>query len=395
MKNMLLRKSQILGLFLLLLLFGCSRSLPSLISEATPTSDWTATDTPKGLIPSYTPPSKHQIRMPTGNPITPSPTGTPEPTEPTAKPTPFSLEKLPNGDYLVVSSIEGSQNQEKEVLYFLDDQKNVVGHLMLPGIYHEVSISPINNAIAYGTGNDHNSSIHVRNLGSGKEKLVALGCHNPFWSPDGTKLGYVCNDGIHIASYVSGVIIEDGVIDKPEEVSGYPDEVVSDILIWNASWSPDGKYILFFLNYVVIMPGAPLAGPFLIDTSCISKIASCKDKITKVNLEGAHVNTIYSWSSDSNKIAITLYYRTDNADIYIVDIPKGSVINSLHLSKDFSLYSSLAWSFDGEKIAFKSNYHDIQLKSIKGGIYDLYCEKCSWTSENVIAWLRIYKTVLN
>jgi len=382
-----LRCKLITILILLLFLSGCKQNEAQLINSPTVTSKVIETSTltsPTQLTQTSKVWTSTKTIAPT---VVSSATRTPELV--TAQP-PFNFEKLPNGDYLVISSMEGKQGSENEILYFLDDQRNVVGELILAGTYHEVSISPTNNAIAYSYGNDQKSSVSVRNLISGKTIQIGLGCHNPFWSSKGGKLGYVCEDGIHIGSYNEGEYKEDGIIEKPEdEISGYPDEVVSYINIWNASWSPNGNYIMFFLDYRLIMPEVPPAGPFLIDTACISMNVTCKNDITRIDLEGVDVNSEYSWSPDSKMIAITLYFREDQADIYLVDISKGDIVNALGLSKDFSIYSSLAWSLDGEKIVFKSEYHDIQMVPNKGGTPEPYCGKCSWTSENVVSWIKI------
>ena len=211
---------------------------------------------------------------------------------------------------------------------------------------HQVSCpvwSPDKNKIAFTVSEGQSEDIYIVNPDGGKLiNLTDNGARNsPFaWSPDGTQIVFSTNLG----GMTSDIFIMNSNGTHQQDLYGSSEGYIDAI-----SWSPNGQQILF-------------TEAMTVDNKVISEIYIMnKDGSNLINLlDNAANNVNPIWSPDGENIAFISISANQEGilgniwDIYVMDV-NGEKIQNLTNNENGNQYSELAWSPDGEKIAYVVN----------------------------------------
>ncbi len=163
-------------------------------------------------------------------------------------------------------------------------------------------------------------------------------------SPDATSVVMWCRDDaeIYVMSLKDGTRVRLTASTKREEYFFAP------------LWSPDGRWIAYFdITYGAdTVPGEmdPGDGLYLVETSCLSEPDTCRAKARGPFQGNLWLQGPYSWSPDSQYLAILSRHFT--GPIIIFSVKKGT-FHSLSTTAGYSI-EGLAWSPNGKWIAFNS-----------------------------------------
>lgn len=302
-----------------------------------PSTDGSATPTP---VPTLTPtPTPTPPPTPTPTP-TPPPTPTPTPTPtPPGTPTPFPTPILPPAGNGQIAFVSQRMSNSDDIWVMNPDgsnQTNLTNSLTPDDI--DPDWSPDGTKIAFSSTIDgplppHGTfgDIYVMDAdGSNRIRLTndPAGDVSPFWSPDGTKIGFtraIDND------FEVWVMDADG--SNQINLTNHParDGIVG------ACWSPDGGKIAFTTDrdngdgeiYVMDANGS--------------------NPINLTNRPGGDGNP--DWSPDGTKIVFGNFTQgPQDSDIYVMDANGANQVRLTHPSPDHDDWP--AWSPDGTKIAF-------------------------------------------
>jgi Tol biopolymer transport system component len=207
--------------------------------------------------------------------------------------------------------------------------------------------SPDGQYIAFASDRAGGFDIYVmRKDGSDVRRLTSdpIDERSPRWSPDGTKL-----------IYQSG---KDGVFTDPESTSRFADLYVIDIdgarvtnitntpsasEVW-ASWSPDGKTILYTKDGVIMLAGSDGSNPHPLHAP-----------------DPGFADDVAAWSPDGSTIAYSTYnlnhpFATDTYVIFSVKADGTGLQRLTGLGDSSARFP--AWSPDGKKIVYNRDALD-------------------------------------
>jgi len=175
-------------------------------------------------------------------------------------------------------------------------------------------ISGLSGAIAFESSWQGQKNLHVIDANGNNEAVLVNNLYStsPQWSPDGTRLAFVQNGGIHLAD-------ADG--------SNLRKFTANQFLEASPNWSPDGKRIMYSNTSQIIVSG--------IDGAIQTQV---------------RVATWYriSWSPDESKIAFVIGNR-NGSHIYVMN---ADGTGQIRLTSGEWIYQDPQWSPDGTKIVF-------------------------------------------
>ena len=237
--------------------------------------------------------------------------------------------------------------------------------LRVPQVHPQFDISPDDLKLAFACNKTGEWQIYEiefpspfgrgRPEGSGEEEIIHLtheagGKFNPRYSPDGTRLAYVCDidgsESYHLVVY--------------ELATGQHTDLTPNIfhaLQANFCWSPDGQQLAFlsdeqghFSTYIVSASGG--------DAELI--------------LDTGHPAWEVEWSPDGKHLAVCCEMHGQDYGIFIVDLDSREV-TELDINA-----SEPKWSADGTKLTSHSDLHgwfDI-------AVYDLASKEINWLTNS-------------
>jgi len=199
--------------------------------------------------------------------------------------------------------------------------------------------SPRTRKIALGLANRTRSDIFLIDLENyvlyNVTKDTSFGGSEPRWSPDGTRLAYVCGD------YEPDICIIHSDGSGYVQLTSHPSRDI------NPSWSPDGMSIVYQTSR------GGLSDIYIINL---------QDQTEHDLTLGISQNAQPAWSPDG-KMLLFQSDRSGSMDIFLISLKDSSVIN---ITNNEALDVDPRWSPDGKAIAFRSD---------RDGEWDLFLMK--------------------
>ncbi|HTK57217.1 MAG TPA: protein kinase, partial [Gemmatimonadales bacterium] len=206
------------------------------------------------------------------------------------------------------------------------------------GLESDPEISPDGRLVAYAAGPYFASHIYVRQVSGGPAiDLTAQleGRHTrPRWSPDGTELLYVTNEGQH--HRVSRVSALGGPARVMTEVTG--DEGIA-----SADWSPDGKQVVYDVGSVIRVGEPDKPAIELYKGTDPHSVAWSPDGKRVAFVEGGNRLWHGATGLANNSVSALLSVRTDGSGA----LDTVAAATAIHLSP--------SWSPDGKFLLFVSD----------------------------------------
>ncbi|MCG2785186.1 MAG: hypothetical protein L6461_08790 [Anaerolineae bacterium] len=160
----------------------------------------------------------------------------------------------------------------------------------------------------------------------------------PAWAPDSTEMAISCaNNRIAVVSFDSGNLIVKSSLMIDDK----------DVAIHNPSWSPDGKYLSFYISRPFDARDSSAHGPYLIDMDCYKNSRDCKIKPVALGMEG-----ISRWTPDG------FISVASDATIFLFDPTSLKVKKSFVIPLKDTRIMSFAWAPDNQWIAFSAPGYD-------------------------------------
>ena len=380
---------QIGFLLFVIIIFGACDALASPTETPTPTATPTATDTSTATnTPSVTPTATETPTSTHTPTATETPTTTPSPTiTPTASITPelaipfifdnWEVLEIPANiqdgidnpliafvnanDQQTIQNIATAQpSTNLETLYFVNPNSGTrIPILDLDSSTgSQIYIAPSGNVLAYFK-ETQNPGLYILNFENGlsarivpANTLVQRGIFNePSWSPDGSQIAIALNTGYDLDIFLYA---RDG--------SGRTNLTPQGSYDFWASWSPDGRNILFVSDRAVCpswIPGEPNACDALIDTPPTG------GNVFVIDVESGDTTQLSDeWVTEppywvnNRQIAFAggdqLDLLNPQRTLWIADIVTGEA-KQVVLEGDSTnaLYLSEAWSPDGSRVLFQ------------------------------------------
>jgi len=155
-------------------------------------------------------------------------------------------------------------------------------------------------------------------------KETPFGGVEPRWSPDGTRIAYVCGE------YEPDICVIDADGSNYTQLTSHPSRDINPV------WSPDGSAIAYQTSR------GGLSDIYVLDL---------KNQTERNLTRGISQNAQPSWSPDG-KVILFQSDRDGSMDIFTISVEDLYIIN---LTRHSALDVDPKWSPDGEFIAFRSN----------------------------------------
>jgi len=300
-------------------------------------------------------------------------TSAPAPHDPT-----FSnlIEQLPAGTYIAYVHEETLDATSKQSLHLMGIDGKEYGQL-LGSVATNITIAPNwqyvvfplfldygNYQIAFvDLKNKHSRFFNVPNCLLSNDKIA--------WSPDSQHLAVSCG---HFISIIA--IDEEDVRTSTSLHLSETDESIID-----PEWSPDGKYLSFFITNFNSAQDTSAHGPNLIEAKCPGNSITCDIKPTSFSI-GEKDSGISLWTPEN------LLATVQNNQIIIYDPMQNSPIKTIKISSETPIFSFI-WSPDNQWIAYESiskeSAHAVYLLPTQGGEPVLISEN----GGKLVFWLTI------
>lgn len=296
-----------------------------------------------------------------------TPTMTIQPTQ-LPSPTPSLWSTLQSGLYVVFKRPGKAQDWSMSLSVLSIDGKEY--GTLLDDKFEDVSLSPDGKMIAYpiyvADPNNPSPPYYVLRLmdieTNTTHDFTISDClmyyKIPTWSPDGTQLAYPCENHISIIAIAGENVTSISSI--------LPANVKKENEIDRIAWSPDGKYLSFYiLKPFMSGPSDPFsieASPYLISSECPDNASTCKVAPTSLGVKGTSISR---WTPD-NLLAVFhmsgTYSDVDGIVDYndsrfnLFDPITKKIVRSIVMPVDLPI-SSFAWSPDNKWIVY-ATYSD-------------------------------------
>lgn len=276
-------------------------------------------------------------------PTIPDPSATATVVSPSPLPNPLHLpalaSQLPPGDYMVVASL-GSMTDPTGIPVSVLSAISIDGKnmgVLASGADVDVVASPDMTHIAYWrfTTCPH-CRLSIQSLRDGSERDVPgvfTNATGHLWTPDAGKILADVDGKVELLDITSGD--RRLLLDCPDVFDGGDCSV--------RAWSPDGKWIVFAVHTTRSGTVSPRDGLYLMDASCLADPSTC-DEATRGPLLPS-VDAV-AWSPDSRSFAVGLRQR-----LVVFDIETLAQSREVP-AEDVAIWHGLAWSPDGQWLAF-------------------------------------------
>lgn len=215
----------------------------------------------------------------------------------------------------------------------------------VPGVTNacNASWSPDGSAILYASSLVEGFVQNVYRIDSDGRNLKSFGEGRlPVWSPDGSKIAFVTDDGLRVMKSDGGEMV---LLADLAEIA----PLATERQLNATAWSPDGGAIAFEVTAFVQTPSILDAYP---DMSINGIWAVNTDGSGLRQLaKGAGEDSCLAWSPDSQRIAFVSCGSDGKWDVWLTRVD-GSHLERLTASN--SIEFDLSWSPDGSKLAFAS-----------------------------------------
>ncbi|MBI5353109.1 MAG: hypothetical protein HZB50_10765 [Chloroflexi bacterium] len=254
--------------------------------------------------------------------------------------TPSLLENLPLGSYIGFVRGESVNYVEIQSIFLMSIDGKEQG-MLIEDIAKNATISPDGSIIAYSNFIDFGiyelTLVDLRTYKAEKFRIpnCYLSDNTSGWSPDGKKLAVSCWDHIAVVHIDGDTPIIDKTFSLPEN------GVISEL-----SWSPDGKFLSFYVSNPQDARDSSAHGPYLIETQCLDATSQCQ---IIPSMLGVEETSIAKWTFD-NILAVAQKNRISFIDpitrnqISSVVMPSDTPILSFVISADneWIIYSSVS-----------------------------------------------------
>jgi dipeptidyl aminopeptidase/acylaminoacyl peptidase len=256
--------------------------------------------------------------------------------------------------------------------------------LLTNEVLSEPSISPNGSMIAFS----HNEKIYLLGLSGDVVKTIRVEglARSPSWSQEGGYIAYVRDEQFLDEQSVEIIHVETGTVSTSLLPAGFTHPRYEGPIaprFVDIAWSPQGANIALRANYNTL---------YVADIACDSVTHTCAmDGIHSVSDQ---IDSNPSWSPDGTRLAAFHYeYAPDrsqtNQNLVILDMDGHWIraFSAAELSLDLESASSLAWSPDGNRIAFSAE-HAVWILSLEDDTLTNLTEELIGTDDfGTIAWL--------